>query len=111
VARDGSATHCNEQSTSCSSSSTQGLRRPSTAIAPVTSAELRVLVYLPTHLSMQEIADELVISRNTVKSHAVAIYRKLGARRERAVAELASSACSTSDAREPAKIADGSRRG
>lgn len=45
---------------------------------PLTTAELRVLDYLPTHLSLQEIAGELLISRNTAKSHSVAIYRKLG---------------------------------
>ncbi|MGZ4710609.1 MAG: LuxR C-terminal-related transcriptional regulator, partial [Acidimicrobiales bacterium] len=41
-------------------------------------AELRVLAYLPTHLSLQEIADEMNLSRNTAKTHSVAIYRKLG---------------------------------
>lgn len=46
--------------------------------SPMTPAELRVLALLPTHLSMQDIADRLLISRNTVKSHLVAIYRKLG---------------------------------
>src|SRR5690606_10592409 len=45
----------------------------------LTAAELRVLPYLATHLSLKEIADPLIISRNTAKSHAVAIYRKLGA--------------------------------
>jgi LuxR family maltose regulon positive regulatory protein len=45
----------------------------------LTPAELRMLPYLSTHLSLKEIAGELIISRNTAKSHAVAIYRKLGA--------------------------------
>lgn len=40
-------------------------------------AERRVLLYLPTHLSLAEIADTLYLSRHTVKSHVVAIYRKL----------------------------------
>jgi LuxR family maltose regulon positive regulatory protein len=44
----------------------------------LTPAELRVLVYLPTHLALGDIAERLYVSRNTVKSHAVAIYRKLG---------------------------------
>jgi LuxR family transcriptional regulator, maltose regulon positive regulatory protein len=44
----------------------------------LTTAELRVLRLLPTHLSLSEIADELVVSRNTVKSQVAAIYRKLG---------------------------------
>lgn len=43
----------------------------------LTKAELRVLQLLPTHLSLAEIAQELVISRNTVKSQVAAIYRKL----------------------------------
>ena len=37
-----------------------------------------MLQYLPTHLSVGEIADRLYLSRNTVKTHTVAIYRKLG---------------------------------
>jgi LuxR family maltose regulon positive regulatory protein len=49
------------------------------AVTPITAAELRVLTYLPTHLTLQEIADATHLSRNTVKSHAVAIYRKLDA--------------------------------
>jgi LuxR family maltose regulon positive regulatory protein len=42
-------------------------------------AELRVLQYLPTHLTLAEIADKLFLSRHTVKSHVVAVYRKLDA--------------------------------
>jgi LuxR family maltose regulon positive regulatory protein len=44
----------------------------------LTTAELRVLQLLPTHLSVAEIADRLYVSRNTVKSQTIAIYRKLG---------------------------------
>jgi LuxR family maltose regulon positive regulatory protein len=44
----------------------------------LTAAELRVLRLLPSHLSLAQIADELVVSRNTVKGHVAAIYRKLG---------------------------------
>lgn len=43
----------------------------------LTSAELKVLQFLPTHLSFREIADELFVSRNTVKTHVRALYRKL----------------------------------
>jgi LuxR family maltose regulon positive regulatory protein len=32
---------------------------------------------LPTHLSLGEIGDELHTSRNTVKTHVAAVYRKL----------------------------------
>jgi len=45
---------------------------------PMTPAELRVLRYLPTHLTFAQIADELFVSRNTVKTQAISIYRKLG---------------------------------
>ncbi len=55
------------------------VRLPLTASAsPLTIAELRVLRYLPTHLSLAGIAAELFVARNTVKTHALAIYRKLG---------------------------------
>ena len=54
----------------------------------MTPAELRVLRYLPTHLTFGAIADELYVSRNTVKTQAIAIYRKLGvSSRDAAVAE------------------------
>ena len=47
-------------------------------VDPLSAAERRVLQFLPTHLSFGEIGEELFVSRNTVKSHAMAIYRKLG---------------------------------
>jgi LuxR family transcriptional regulator, maltose regulon positive regulatory protein len=43
----------------------------------LTPAETRVLKLLPTHLSIGEIAAELFVTRNTVKSQAIAVYRKL----------------------------------
>lgn len=45
----------------------------------LTTAELRVLQFLPTHLSFPEIAERLYVSSNTVKTHARAVYRKLEA--------------------------------
>jgi LuxR family maltose regulon positive regulatory protein len=45
----------------------------------LTAAELRLLPMLPTHLSFPEIAGEMFLSPNTVKSQAISIYRKLGA--------------------------------
>ncbi|MGF7238048.1 MAG: LuxR C-terminal-related transcriptional regulator, partial [Frankia sp.] len=59
----------------------EALHRDGVPGAPgLTGAELRVLRFLPTHLSYQEIADRLFVSRNTVKSQAIAAYRKLGVR-------------------------------
>jgi LuxR family maltose regulon positive regulatory protein len=45
----------------------------------LTTAEVRVLQYLPTHLSFPEIARELFVSRHTVKTQVLSAYRKLGA--------------------------------
>ena len=45
----------------------------------LTGAELRLLPMLSTHLSFPQIAGEMFLSPNTVKSQAVSIYRKLGA--------------------------------
>jgi LuxR family maltose regulon positive regulatory protein len=39
---------------------------------------MQVLEWMPTHLSLSEIGEELHISRNTVKSQVAAVYRKLG---------------------------------
>ena len=44
----------------------------------LTAAELRLLPLLATHLSFPEIAGELFLSRHTIKSQAMSIYRKLG---------------------------------
>jgi LuxR family maltose regulon positive regulatory protein len=44
----------------------------------LTTAELRVLTLLPTHLTYREIGERLYVSRNTVKSQATSVYRKLG---------------------------------
>jgi LuxR family transcriptional regulator, maltose regulon positive regulatory protein len=45
----------------------------------LTRAELRLLPYLATHLTFPEIGSRLFISRTTVKTEAVSIYRKLSA--------------------------------
>jgi LuxR family maltose regulon positive regulatory protein len=45
----------------------------------LTAAELRILPLLATHLSYPEIAAELFVSPNTVKSQAYSIFRKVGA--------------------------------
>jgi LuxR family maltose regulon positive regulatory protein len=45
----------------------------------LTIAELRILRFLPSHRSFREIASQLGVSANTVKTQAHAVYRKLGA--------------------------------
>ena len=45
----------------------------------LTAAELRLLPYLATHLTFREIASRLFVSRSTVKTEALSIYRKLTA--------------------------------
>ena len=45
---------------------------------PLTGAELRLLPYLQTHLTIGEIGERLFVSRNTVSSEVASIYRKLG---------------------------------
>ena len=49
-----------------------------TGASPLTPAELRLLPYLQTHLTIREIAGRLFVSRNTVNSEVSSIYRKLG---------------------------------
>lgn len=47
---------------------------------PLTQGETRVLRYLPSNLSAREIAAELFLSLNTVKTHQRHLYRKLDVR-------------------------------
>ncbi len=46
--------------------------------SPLTPAELRLLPYLQTHLTVRQIAERLFVSRNTISSELSSIYRKLG---------------------------------
>jgi LuxR family transcriptional regulator, maltose regulon positive regulatory protein len=50
---------------------------------PLTQREVTILRLLTTSMSTSEIADELCLSVNTVKTHLAAIYRKLPASRRR----------------------------
>ena len=56
-----------------------GARRPRAAEgdATLTGREAAVLRLLPSQLSLREIADELYVSLNTVKTHSRTLYRKL----------------------------------
>jgi LuxR family transcriptional regulator, maltose regulon positive regulatory protein len=56
---------------------------------PFSHAEARVLRYLPTKLSAPEIADELYLSVNTVKTHMRHVYDKLGVHRRHEAVEQA----------------------
>jgi LuxR family maltose regulon positive regulatory protein len=47
-------------------------------VSSLTTAELRLLPLLATHLSFAEIGERLYVSRHTVKTQAMSMYRKLG---------------------------------
>jgi LuxR family transcriptional regulator, maltose regulon positive regulatory protein len=54
----------------------------------LTPAELRLVAFLPTHLSLREIADRLYLARPTVKTHVASIYDKLGVPGRSAAVEI-----------------------
>jgi LuxR family maltose regulon positive regulatory protein len=56
---------------------------------PLSPAETRVLRYLPTKLSVPEIADQLYLSQNTIRTHMRHMYDKLGAHRRHEAVERA----------------------
>jgi LuxR family maltose regulon positive regulatory protein len=62
------------------------------AIRDLTPAELHILQYLPTHLSFPQIAGQVFVSPNTVKTQAQSVYRKLGVSSRRAAVEQARAA-------------------
>jgi LuxR family maltose regulon positive regulatory protein len=51
---------------------------PGVTAMPLTSAELRLLPLLATHLSFREMGEQLFLSQHTVKAQALSVYRKLG---------------------------------
>lgn len=55
----------------------------------LTLAELRVLRFLPSYLTLGQIAARLHVSTNTVKTQAHAVYRKLGVSSRSAAVERA----------------------
>ncbi|QIS22640.1 LuxR C-terminal-related transcriptional regulator [Nocardia terpenica] len=54
---------------------------PQSPLEALSDSEIRVLRYLPTHLSAPDIARELSVSPNTVKTHLRNLYTKLGVHR------------------------------
>jgi len=55
----------------------------------LTASELRVLALLPYYLSFKEIGQRLGVKATTVKTHALAIYGKLGASTRSEAVDLA----------------------
>jgi len=62
---------------------------PQPLLEPLSDSEIRVLRYLPTHLSAAEIGSELSVSTSTVKTHMRNLYAKLGAHSRAEVVERA----------------------
>jgi LuxR family maltose regulon positive regulatory protein len=58
-------------------------------VEALTERELAVLKYLPTQLSQRDIARELYVTLNTVKTHCQATYRKLGVVDRKAAVQIA----------------------
>ncbi len=56
-----------------------GTSRPVASSVELTDTELRVLRYLPSNLTVAEIAGEIYLSVNTIKTHLRSIYAKLDA--------------------------------
>jgi LuxR family maltose regulon positive regulatory protein len=53
--------------------------KPERLQEPLSHSETRVLRYLPTNLPVPEIADQLSVSVNTIRTHMRHLYAKLGA--------------------------------
>ena len=68
-----------------------GMRGAVSIVAPddLTERELTVLRWLTTSMTTAEIADELCVSVNTMKTHIGSLYRKLGAGRRREAVAVA----------------------
>ncbi len=64
-------------------------RTVSPLLEPLSDREQAILRYLPTALSNREIAGELFVTTNTVKTHLRSIYRKLDVARRREAVERA----------------------
>ena len=94
---------CSRRSSTCSPAAPRLSAAPAAPLRDsLSEAELRVVGYLPSNLTASEIASELVVSTNTVRTHMRHIYAKLDAHtRSEAVAR----------ARELGLVAPGTLRG
>jgi LuxR family maltose regulon positive regulatory protein len=67
----------------------EAIARQGVGGSSLTTAELRVLPLLATHLSFREIGERLYLSPSTVKSQALSVYRKFGVSSRSAAIERA----------------------
>jgi LuxR family transcriptional regulator, maltose regulon positive regulatory protein len=67
------------QATDATAAPPDGPQPPQPLLASLSGSEIRVLRYLPTNLTVPEIARELSLSPNTVRTHTRHLYRKLDA--------------------------------
>jgi LuxR family maltose regulon positive regulatory protein len=77
-------------------------RRSASGLADLTPAELRVLRMLPSHLSFRQIADQLIVSPNTVKTQVRSAYLKLGVSSRHEAVEICREALSPDRGDSPA---------
>lgn len=68
------------------------------ALGRLTPAQRRVLDQLTTHRTLEEISEQLFVSRTTVKTHVRAVYRTLGVSTRREAVELLMSVTPTAAA-------------
>jgi len=73
-------------------------------IEPLSERELEVLRLLGTHLDGPDIARELVVSLNTIRTHTKHIYAKLGVNNRRAAVRRAEELNLLSRERQPRRI-------
>ena len=55
-----------------------GHQRRDPGASTLTTAELKLLPFLPTYLSFRQIGEQMHLSPHTVKTQAISVYRKLG---------------------------------
>ena len=78
VAQHGRAREYARQVLASDSPTTRSARTPQGLVEPLSERELQVLRWLRTDLSGPDIARELIVSLNTVRTHTKSIYTKLG---------------------------------